>query len=149
MPTQCHPCRSTPVSTELAVSESENQTRAQSGPRTRLKITGINTEFVLRKSFCIYRFEQTSRYRQRVLIYTAAQDVKMSAKTIRYLQMDYSGKYRLRTSFITKRLVLYTVSQIQWAVQLKTKKWQIYMKSNVSPIERHWIKMYLHYIYML
>lgn len=69
-------------------------------------------EFVLRKSFCIYRFEQTSRYRQRVLIYRAAQDVKMSAKTTRYLQMDYSGKYRLGTSFITKLLVLYTVSQI-------------------------------------
>lgn len=48
---------------------------------------------VLRKSFCIYRFEQTSRYRQRVLIYRAARDVKMSAKTIRYLQMDYSEKW--------------------------------------------------------
>lgn len=55
----------------------------------RQKVTGHNpTKFVLRKSFCIYRFEQTSRYRQRVLIYRAAQDVKMSAKTIPYLQMD-------------------------------------------------------------
>lgn len=48
--------------------------------------------FVLRKSFCIYSFEQTSRYRQRVLIYRAARDVKMSAKTRRYLQMDYGQK---------------------------------------------------------
>lgn len=68
-------------------------------------------KFVLRKSFCIYRFKQTSRYRQRVLIYRAARDVKMSAKTKGYLQMIYSES-GLRTRFITKLLVLYTVSQI-------------------------------------
>ena len=92
-------------------------------PKGLKTLENTSIEFVLRKSFCIYRFEQTSRYRQRVLIYRAAQDVKMSAKTMWYLQTDYSENYRLGTSFITKLQVLYTVSQIPWTVQLKTKKW--------------------------
>ena len=36
-------------------------------------------------------FQQTSRYGQGEAIYKAAQDVKMSAKTIRYLHVTRDG----------------------------------------------------------
>lgn len=61
-------------------------------------------------------------------MYRAAQDGEMSAKTGAIYNRDHSGAgaHGLRTSLYHKEN---TVSQISWAIQLKTKKWQkIYTK---------------------
>ena len=99
-----------------------NQWKNHSTPRALI--------IVLRKSFDIYMFQQTSRYGQGVPIYKAAQDVKMSAKTIPYLHVTRDGN-----NFWLKRLSQTSVTQpgITNSIRVCTvkKKKFIYIKSNV------------------